>query len=312
MLTMTAQEGSYSQTILKFPSSSHVAALGGENISIIEDTPWAGFSNPALYSNVSHRSIGFDFMTYASGGLWAGAQYVHALGDRHTAAVTAQMMSHGSMPETDTSGNILGEFSPKDFVVGAAYSYLLSDRWAGGAALGMVSSKYADFSALAITVDLGVNYFNEETDFSFSTTLRNIGAPLKSFDNRVERLPFNLQVGFTKGIAHAPIRISVTLTDLTRWSHDDYFHPENEKLSFSRKVLNHVILGVDVLASENIYLSAGYNFRRAYELKAAGSSHAAGLSFGAGLQLKRVKLGASFAKYHLSTSSLMFNLGYTL
>lgn len=311
-LAARAQEGSYSQTVLRLPVSSHVAALGGEHISVIEDTPWSGVANPSLYSNVSHRSLGLDFMTYGSGSVWAGAQYVHAFGDRHTGAVAAQMMSYGSMDETDASGNVLGQFSPKDFVVSAAYSYLLSDSWAGGAALGFVSSKYADFSALALTVDLGVNYYDEETDFSFSAAMRNIGAPLKSFDDRVERLPFCLQVGFTKGIAHAPIRISLTLTDLTRWKTDDYFHPDGETLNFSKKLLNHVVLGVDLTPSDKWYISAGYNFRRAYELKAAGSSHGAGLSFGAGLLLDRFKLGASYAKHHLSTSSLMFNVGYAL
>lgn len=307
-----AQEGSFSQTALRLPASSHVAALGGENISIIEDAPWSGWANPALYANISSRSLGLDFMTYASGSVWAGAQYVHAFGERHTGAVSAQMMHYGTMDETDASGNLLGEFSPKDMVIGIGYSYLLSDRWAGGAALNMMYSKYADFSAFAVAVDLGVNYYDEEKDFSVSATMRNIGAPLKTFDDRTERLPFNLQLGFTKGIAHAPVRLSVTMTDLTRWANSDYFHPEDEKLSFAKKLINHFVVGVDVLPTDKIYLSAGYNFRRAYELKAAGSSHAAGLSFGAGLQLKKFKVGASWAKYHLSASSLMFNVGYTL
>lgn len=311
-LPLKAQEGSYSQTMLRLPLSSHVAALGGENISLIEDAPWSGWANPSLYANVSSRSLGLDFMTYASGGVWAGAQYVHAFGERHTGAVTAQMMSYGSMDETDMAGNVLGEFSPKDMLIGAGYSYLLSDRWAGGAALNMIYSKYADFSAFALSVDLGVNYYDEERDLSVSATMRNIGAPLKTFDDRTERLPFNLQVGFTKGIAHAPVRVSVTMTDLTRWASDDYYHPSDEKLGFTKKLLNHFVLGIDIVPTDKIYLSAGYNFRRAYELKAAGSSHAAGLSLGAGLQLSKFKLGASWAKYHLSSSSLMFNVGYTL
>ena len=223
------------------------------------------------------------------------------------------MMNYGSMDETDVDGNVLGEFSPKDFVVGAGYSYVLSDRWAGGANLNAIFSKYADFSAFALAVDLGVNYYDEDHDFSLSAVLRNIGAPIKSFEDRTERLPFNMQIGMTKGMSHAPVRISVTMTDLTRWNDDDYFvADEEDKISFGKKLLNHFVVGVDILPTDKIYLSAGYNFRRAYELKAAGSGHGAGLTFGGGLQLSRFKIGASYAKYHVASTALMFNVGYTL
>ncbi|EJW98287.1 hypothetical protein, secreted [gut metagenome] len=310
--SLYAQKASYSQTVLRLPVSSHIAALGGENVSVMEDTPWAGRTNPALYSSVSDKSLGLNFMTYANGSFWAGAQFTKAFGERHTGAIAAQMMNYGSMDETDAMGNVLGEFSPKDIIVGAGYSYLLSDHWAGGANLNTIYSKYADFSAFALSVDLGINYFDEEQDFSVSAVLRNIGAPIKSFDDRTERLPFNLQVGFTKGMSHAPVRISVTMTDLTRWKSSDYFVAEEEQLNFGKKLLHHFVVGVDILPTDYLYLSAGYNFRRAYELKAAGSAHGAGLTFGGGLLLSKFKIGASYAKYHVSTSSLMFNLGYTL
>ena len=268
-------------------------------------------SNPALLSGVSNLSLGLNFMTYAGGSTYAGAEFVKAFGERHTGAAFAQMLSYGEMSETDASGHELGSFSPKDIVFGVGYSYLLSDRWAGGANLKGIYSKYADFTAFALAVDLGINYLDEENDLSISATMMNIGAPLKTFDDRTERLPYNLQVGFSKGMAHLPVRFSVTLTDLTRWRTKDYFHPADEKLSFGKKALNHFVVGLDVEPTDYLYLGVGYNFRRAYELKAAGSSHWAGITAGAGLRLSRFKLGLSYAKYHLSCSSLMCNAGYS-
>jgi hypothetical protein len=47
-------------------------------------------------------------------------------------------------------------------------------------------------------------------------------------------------------------------------------------------------------------------------MKVNGSGRGAGFSGGAGICLKRVKLGLSYAKYHVSASSLMMNLSYTL
>lgn len=47
-------------------------------------------------------------------------------------------------------------------------------------------------------------------------------------------------------------------------------------------------------------------------MKINGSSHWAGFTCGTGIQLKRLKLGMAYAKYHVSSSSLIFNLSYTL
>ena len=55
---------------------------------------------------------------------------------------------------------------------------------------------------------------------------------------------------------------------------------------------------------------------RASEMKIAeddgSSAHGAGLSIGAGLQLERLKLHVAYAKYHVSTASLLVNLAYSL
>jgi len=312
-LKARGQEASSAYNVLKLPANSHAAALGGENISNIEDAPAAGWSNPALLSVVSDHSIGLTFMTYNSGSVLAGAQYVKAFGERHTGAVMAQYLGYGSMDETDETGQVLGTFSPKDIIVGLGYSYLLSDRWAGGASLKAVHQNYGGFTSMALGVDLGLNYFDEGRDLSLSVAARNVGAQLKSFyDGRTEHLPFSLQVGLTKGLEHIPVRLNITLTDLTRWKNDDFFHPaDKEKISFGQKALNHVVLGLDILPTDFLYLSVGYNARRAYELKSAGSSKLAGLTCGAGLQLSRFKIGASYAKYHVGNASLMFNLAYS-
>ncbi len=306
-----AQKSGSSFDMMKFSASSHIVALGGENISLIEDNPYAGWNNPSLYSGVSDNSAGLSFMTYAAEGKYLGAQYVKAFGERHTAALHAQYLGFGSMDETDASGNVIGTFSAKDIIIGGAYSYLFSERWAGGVAGHMVYSKYADFSAIALAVDLGVNYYNEDKDFSLSMTLRNFGHQVKTFDDQTQRVPYDLQLGFTKGMAHAPIRFSLTMVDLTRWKSSHYFSEDGEKLKFSQLLLNHFVAGVDFTIKEQFYIAAGYNARRAYELKAAGKGRGAGLSIGAGLDVKKIKAGVSYARYHSAFGSLMFNVGYS-
>ena len=315
--TALAQEYASAFNTLRLPASSHAAALGGQNVTLIEDEPTAGWYNPALYANVSDFSAGLDFMTYAAGSTWMGAHFVKAFGERHTMAVGAQYMNYGKMDETDEAGNTLGQFSAKDIVIGASYSYLLSDRWTGGANLKMMVSNLADYTALAAAIDVGVNYYDDENDLSVSASLQNIGTQLKAYhDGQRTHLPFTLGLGFSKGMAHLPVRFHVTMTDVTRWKSSYYVLPENkdkdksDKVGFGKKALNHFVLGLDILPTDYLYLSVGYNFRRAYELKASGSSHLAGLSAGAGVNVKHFKFGVSYAKYHQASNSIMANVGY--
>lgn len=315
--TALAQEYASAFNTLRLPASSHAAALGGQNVTLIEDEPTAGWYNPALYANVSDLSAGLDFMTYAAGSTWMGAHFVKAFGERHTMAVGVQYMNYGKMDETDEAGNTLGQFSAKDIVIGAGYSYLLSDRWTGGANLKMMVSNLADYTALAAAIDVGVNYYDDENDLSVSASLQNIGTQLKAYhDGQRTHLPFTLALGFSKGMAHLPVRFHVTMTDVTRWKSSYYVLPENkdkdksDKVGFGKKALNHFVLGLDILPTDYLYLSVGYNFRRAYELKASGSSHLAGLSAGAGVNVKHFKFGVSYAKYHQASNSIMANVGY--
>lgn len=315
--TALAQEYASAFNTLRLPASSHAAALGGQNVTLIEDEPTAGWYNPALYANVSDLSAGLDFMTYAAGSTWMGAHFVKAFGERHTMAVGAQYMNYGKMDETDEAGNTLGQFSAKDIVIGAGYSYLLSDRWTGGANLKMMVSNLADYTALTAAIDVGVNYYDDENDLSVSASLQNIGTQLKAYhDGQRTHLPFTLALGFSKGMAHLPVRFHVTMTDVTRWKSSYYVLPENkdkdksDKVGFGKKALNHFVLGLDILPTDYLYLSVGYNFRRAYELKASGSSHLAGLSAGAGVNVKHFKFGVSYAKYHQASNSIMANVGY--
>ncbi|WP_337623948.1 type IX secretion system protein PorQ [Prevotellamassilia timonensis] len=315
--TALAQEYASAFNTLRLPASSHAAALGGQNVTLIEDEPTAGWYNPALYANVSDLSAGLNFMTYAAGSTWMGAHFVKAFGERHTMAVGAQYMNYGKMDETDEAGNTLGQFSAKDIVIGAGYSYLLSDRWTGGANLKMMVSNLADYTALAAAVDVGVNYYDDENDLSVSASLQNIGTQLKAYhDGQRTHLPFTLALGFSKGMAHLPVRFHVTMTDVTRWKSSYYVLPENkdkdksDKVGFGKIALNHFVLGLDILPTDYLYLSVGYNFRRAYELKASGSSHLAGLSAGAGVNVKHFKFGVSYAKYHQASNSIMANVGY--
>lgn len=310
-MAVLGQEAGSVFNFLKIPMSAHVAALGGDNVSLKLDDPTLVFSNPAQAAAVNDNTLNLDYQTYVADSKIMGAAFVKVFSVRHTVALTAQLFDYGKMDETDEDGNVLGEFSAKDIAISALYSYTMGNHWVGGATGRFITSKYAEYSSTAVSVDLGMHYDNEETGLAFGVALKNIGAQLSSFhEDQKDNLPFDMQVGLTQKMAHAPFSFSITLKDLTRWSNNYYFNPKG-KSSFGRKLTNHIVFGIDFVPTKNLYIAAGYNFRRANELKAAGSSRGAGLSFGAGVLTNRIKAGVSYAKYHVDASSLLFNVSYS-
>lgn len=306
-----AQEGKTVFNFLRLPHSAHATALGGENITSIEDDLTLAFQNPALLSNVADKSLSLTYTSYIEGSKVASAAFSRQAGKRSSWAASVQYMDYGEITETDIANNELGKVSAKDMAFMGSYSYLLSERWSGGVTAKIIHGNYADYTSFAIGVDLGINYFKEESDFSASLVFKNLGGQIKAFDDKHEKLPMNLQLGFTKRLAHAPIRLSATLDDLTHWE-SAYFNPDGKDISFGDLLLNHLIVGIEVAPSNTFYLAAGYNFKRGNDLKVDGGSKWTGATLGGGLKLKRIKLGVAYANYHTAASSLVVNFGIAL
>lgn len=296
------QESQTEYNFLRLPVSAHAAALGGENITIIEDDPSLGFSNPALAASVSDKTIGVNYMNYMSGANMGSATFNRVINDKMTWAVGGEFINYGSIKEVDENNVQTGTFSANDFAVGGTFTYLLLKNVVGGITAKFVYSSLGSYNSLAMGVDLGLNWYEPEHEWSVSVVAKNLGGQLKAYDEKYEKMPIDVQVGVSKRLGTSPLRLSATLVDLT---HYDY------------RFVNHLDFGVDVLLSDNIWIGGGYNFRRADEMNIQSndddeSSHMAGLSVGAGLNLERFKINIAYGKYHVSSGSLLINLAYSL
>lgn len=302
-LFANAQESQTQYNFLRLPVSAHAAALGGDNITIIEDDPTLTFNNPALLGSVSDKTMNLNFMTYMQGAITGSASFSRTINNKALWAAMAQYVDYGKMKETDASNIQTGEFSARDIALSGAFSYLLAKNLMGGITAKFITSYIGQYNSIAVGVDLGLNYYNPDTEWSFSAVARNLGGELKAYDEEYGKMPLDVMVGATKRLGNSPLRLSASLVDLTHWNY---------------KFINHWVFGVDILLGEQFYVAAGYNLRRANEMKIVandeekGSSHGAGISLGAGLQLERFKLQVAYGKYHVSSSSLMINLSYSL
>lgn len=298
-----AQDSQTGYNFLRLPVSAHAAALGSDNISIIEDDPSLMFHNPALLSSVSDKSLNLNYMNYMEGANAASASFSKIVKEKATVGVMAQFLDYGKMKEVDEHNVQTGEFSAKDIAIAGALSYQLGTNIVGGITARFITSYIGDYNAFAMGVDLGVNYYHPEKEWSVSAVVKNLGGELDAYEEEYSKLPLDLQIGASKRLIGSPLRLSATLVDLNH---------------MNKKFIHHLVAGADIILSPQIYVAVGYNFRRASEMEIVsndeerGSSHGAGLSLGAGLQLDRFKLNIAYGKYHISSHSLLVNVSYTL
>lgn len=298
---LEAQESQTAYNFLRIPVSAHAAALGGDNITIIEDDEALIFNNPALLSSVSDKTITLGYMNYMKGVNAASAAFNRNFGEKASAAVSAQYLDYGSMKERDENNNDLGTFNAKDIAIEGYFSYILGKNFVGGITAKFITSYIGSYNSMAMGVDLGINYYNPDTEWSLSAVAKNLGGQIKAYEDTYEDMPLDLQVGMSKRFQNMPFRVSATLVDLNHWNYG---------------FINHAVFGLDLLLSDQIWIGAGYNCRRAHEMKIESgedsSTHGAGISFGAGINLDRFKLNLSYGKYHVSSSSIIINAAYSL
>lgn len=298
-----AQDDSQTEyTFLRLPVSAHAAAMGGDNITMPDDDALMMFHNPALIIGATPKTVSLQYMRYIAGCNNAAAAYNMVFDDKWYVGAGIQYMGYGSMRQTDSDNNDLGTFSANDIALQATLGYELARNLSGGITLRGVYGSIGAYNSLAVAADLGLNLYIPESEWSVGIVAKNLGGQIKAYDEDFEKMPLDLQVGVSKRLIGSPLRLSLTLVDL---NHTGY------------SLKDHMVIGAEALLSDQIYVAGGYNFRRAHDMKVYdgegnNSSHGAGLSFGAGVNLERVKINIAYSKLHVSASTLIANIAFTL
>lgn len=311
---VSAQNGEEVFTFLRYPTSSRANALGGNNISLVERDPSLIFHNPALLGAEMDGMLNLNYMNFVSDINIGSALYTKARGEKGAWGVGASFISYGNFIQTTAEKLVEGEFSVKDISLNAFYSHDLSEKWRGGLTFKFLYSSLESYSSIALAVDAGLSYYDAEKDFSAGIALKHIGAQLKPYDDKRQKMPWDIQLGISKKMAHAPFRLSVTAMYLNKWDFD-YINEADKEYdgdSFFQTFIKHFVLGVDYIPSDNFWLGIGFNPKTNQDMKLQGANGLAGFSAGAGVKIKMFDVGASVAKYHPSALSVMISVSTTL
>ncbi|MDR2119158.1 MAG: type IX secretion system protein PorQ [Tannerellaceae bacterium] len=309
-----AQNGEEVFAFLRYPTSARANALGGNNVSVVEPDPSLVFHNPALAGAEMAGMVNLNYMNFVSDIHLGSALYIRALGEQGVWGAGASFISYGRFRQTTAEKQVEGEFSVEDVSLNAFYSHNLSERWRGGLCLKFLYSSLESYTSLGLAADAGLSYYDSENGFSAGIVLKHAGAQLKAYYDARRRLPWDIQAGFSKRLAHAPFRFSITAMYLNRWdfSYTDRTRPTDSRDEFFQTFIKHFVIGIDLVPSENFWLGAGYNPKINAEMKLQNGNAFSGFSVGGGVKISTFDLGVSLAGYHPSALSLLVSVSASL
>ena len=297
--------GGVFDSFLEFPSSAHVAALGGHNVSYATEDPMFSINNPASLSTNSENLLHLNYSIYMANSGYGSALYSTKFSDVDAFAGSFQFAQYGKMKGYDEMGAETGEFSAQEFALNATYSRKLNKYFTIGATFKPVLSTYETYTNFALGVDIGVMFCDTTHLVSAGLAVTNIGGRVygpKDTPLGSNLLPINVSVGVSKSFSKAPIALHLTLENLQDWDCDYVSNSSKEgsgKVSLGEVFARKIILGVDfVPKSKKFWISIAYNFERGMALANEDLFSVAGLTGGVGFKIKMFSLGAAVAVYN--------------
>ena len=311
-----AQSSYNAYSFLGVTSSSHVYGMGGHNVSLVGEDINVIEQNPALLGPELEMQVGLNYMRYLGTSNFMGARFGMPINARCAWSAAVEYYGYGSFTATDLAGNVIGTFNAGDIAFSGTFAHDINDRWRAGITAKVLSSHYESYSALALGVDLGVSYYNAERDFAFGVTIKNLGGQVKRFTDEHAALPWDIQMGITKGLGQTPFRLSITVTNMRRWKLNYYTpaDPSNpsaglkENNSFISNLFRHLTFGLEYSPSNKFYLCLGYDHKTKTDMSTYQRNFISGFTLGGGFKVRGFGIGASVAQPHTGGLTLMLNL----
>ena len=321
--------GQFAFEYLRLSNAAHVSALGGISIADPDNDISFALQNPAMMRPGMHNELELTYDDYYAGIKIMNLQYGYHIAKINTSFfMGVQYLNYGSFMQTDALGNTYGDFHAVDYALtlGASRSYL--DHWRYGADLKFAKSNLYDYTASAVLMDVGVNYYDTSSLWDFGVTAKNMGGMATRYNtgNPAEPLPFDLQMGVSKRFKHLPLRLIATVHHLYEWD-IRYDNPadltgtnllgttdstSDKGAHFGDKLFRHVIFAAELTLAKRLALTVSYNDLQRKELALTTQPGLAGFAFGAALNLNKFQIHYARNYYYISAPyneiSLTMNL----
>jgi hypothetical protein len=277
--TIYAQAGGNNTwEFLNLTNSARIASLGGRNISLRDGDLNLVFNNPALLDSTMNNHLVVNYVNYFTDINIGYVSWAHHHDKFGNFAAGIHYINYGKFTGADPNGIITGEFTASENSLNLSWAMPLDSMFSAGVTLKGIYSSFEKYSSSGVALDAGINYYNPGKLLSASIVMKNLGTQITTFYRGGERepLPFELQLGMTKQLAHAPFRISMVYQYL-----QDFNLNVNKKSDSSAgntstpgkieqigaELFRHLIVGVEFIPLKTFSLQTGFNSLRRHELK---------------------------------------------
>lgn len=331
--------GTRTFSFLELPIPARSNALGGATMAIWDKDVNLGYSNPALLNPSCDKQLAFNYVNYVSDLNYGNFIYARQLKKYGTFAAGLQYFNYGKFDGRDEYDEETGTFRAADYSLNLSFAKTLDkdSTFSLGVALKTIYSHYEIYDAFGSAIDVGLTYHNKK-QFTVSILAKNYGRIWDPYyyTSEKEKLPTNVQIGFSKKIAKAPFRVIFQYDQLLKWDLT-YVNPlepssdidpfTNQPIVKTKKQIRnekvrtgldrfgrHLTMGTEVIVGKNFMLRIAYNFRKGKEMALPDVKKANGLSLGFGLKVSKFHLDYAFSKFALTGNShtigITTNLNY--
>ena len=239
---------------------------------------------------------------------------------RNAFAVGIHYVNYGSFVGAAENGQLAGAFSAAEYALNLFYSRTITSRIRVGINLKPILSSFESYQSFGLAADLGITYLSKDQNSALALVVKNIGTQITTYyQNGVhEKLPWNVQLGYSKRLLHAPIRFFVTANHLNVWNltyvnlSDEAQSSIVKSESFTSLLLRHFDFGAEFLPEQHVTLRFGYNYQRQKELSLTDHPGLVGFSAGIGVKIANFTINYGLASFHVASTAHYFSLNANL
>jgi len=313
--------GNNTYEFLNLSTSARVAAMGGNILSVKDNDLNLAFQNPAVMDSSMSKTLVLNYVPYFLDIKYGYVAYAHQFKKLGTFSAGIHYVDYGTFIRADYTGAQTGTFGASEYSFNLAYSRPVYTRVSAGITLKVIYSKLEELTSTGIAADLGIIYTNVNNNFGIAATLKNIGSQLSTYTpGNHEPIPFEIQLGTSYRLPKAPLRLSLTLQHLEKFNltyintnkagETDPITGETieQKISLFEKIGRHVIIGGEILITQNFNLRIGYNYMRRKDLGLETRKGTSGFSGGFGFRISKFHFSYGRAVYHPAGGTNLFSI----
>lgn len=317
--------GNEAFAVLNLYNSAQMTARGLSFMPRFTNEVSSSLTNPSVLDSSLNNKATITYTDLFSGSYQGSLAFAHTFEKVGNFAIGLQYINYGSFTRTEPNGDETGKFSANEFMFNIGWGRQIEKNIYLGATFKPLFSHYESYSSFSVAFDIAATYYDPTKSWQVSAVLKNIGRQISSFNSERDTLPTDLQLGFSKKFAHAPLTLYIVADNLTKWNirEEDKLNPrsttnidgtrdeENKISAFLDKGFRHLQFAVDITPSEHWYLSIGYSFRQHQEMNVKDAFSLAGFSYGLGIKWKQFTLNYARNEYHNYGSPNYITLGYS-